>query len=234
MIETTISKPIRKILADLTGERVSANGQRISGVLSTDFGNGLNGKSDVEGESALGIRSIRSGNPLTATSPLHSLRKKHMTGKLIKTPYDEITYKIIGCAMAAHRKRGPVYREDTYQRDLEVHFTENRLAYVVQKNIEVYDSKNGDVLVGYYIPDFIVEEKVVVEIKALSGLDNSHIAQVITYLAVTGCPVGLLLNFGARSLQKRRIFPPKNVAEHTVNRQWLFVPDWLKAEQRGK
>ena len=154
-----------------------------------------------------------------------------MTGKFIETPYDHLTYRIIGCAMAVHRRRGPGYREDTYQRDLEVHFAENGLAYVAQKNIEVYDSENGDVLVGYYIPDFIVEEKVVVEIKALRGLDNSHIAQVIAYLAVTGCPIGLLLNFGTRSLQKRRIFPPRNVVEHRVNRQWLFVPDWLKVEQ---
>ncbi len=133
--------------------------------------------------------------------------------------------------MAVHRKRGPGYREDTYQRDLEVHFTESGLAHVAQKNIEVYDSVNGDVLIGYYIPDFIVEDIVIVEIKALSGgLDNSHIAQVIGYMAVTGCPVGLLLNFGTRSLQWRRIFPPKNITEHCVNRQWLFVPDWLKAE----
>jgi len=154
-----------------------------------------------------------------------------MTGKFIETPYDHLTYRIIGCAMAVHRRRGPGYREDTYQRDLEVHFAENGLAYVAQKNIEVYDSENGDVLVGYYIPDFIVEEKVVVEIKALRGLDNSHIAQVIAYLAVTGCPIGLLLNFGTRSLQKRRIFPPRDVVEHRVNRQWLFVPDWLKVEQ---
>ena len=154
-----------------------------------------------------------------------------MTGKFIETPYDHLTYRIIGCAMAVHRRRGPGYREDTYQRDLEVRFAENGLAYVAQKNIEVYDSENGDVLVGYYIPDFIVEEKVVVEIKALRGLDNSHIAQVIAYLAVTGCPIGLLLNFGTRSLQKRRIFPPRDVVEHRVNRQWLFVPDWLKVEQ---
>ncbi|HDH09612.1 MAG TPA: GxxExxY protein [Chloroflexi bacterium] len=154
-----------------------------------------------------------------------------MTGKFIETPYDHLTYRIIGCAMAVHRRRGPGYREDTYQRDLEVRFAENGLAYVAQKNIEVYDSENGDVLVGYYIPDFIVEEKVVVEIKALRGLDNSHIAQVIAYLAVTGCPIGLLLNFGTRSLQKRRIFPPRDVVEHRVNRQWLFMPDWLKVEQ---
>jgi GxxExxY protein len=154
-----------------------------------------------------------------------------MPDKLVKTPYDEWTYKIIGCAMVVHRKRGPGCREDTYQRDLEVHFTQSGLAYVAQKNIEVYDSANGGVLIGYYIPDFIVEDTVVVEIKALPGLDNSHIAQVIGYLAVTSCPVGLLLNFGARSLQRRRVFPPRNIAEHQVNRQWLFVPDWLRVEQ---
>jgi len=154
-----------------------------------------------------------------------------MPSKLVKTLYDDWTYRIIGHAMAVHRKRGPGCREDTYQRDMEVHFTESGLAYAAQKNIEVYDSANGDVLIGYYIPDFIVEAIVIVEIKALSSLDNSHIAQVIGYMAVTGCPVGLLINFGTRSLQWRRIFPPKNVAEHQVNRQWLFVPDWLQAEK---
>lgn len=152
-----------------------------------------------------------------------------MPNKLVKTPYDDLTYKIIGDAMAVHRKRGPGYREDTYQRDLEVHFDESDLAYVAQKNIEVYDSANEDVLIGYYIPDFIVEDVVIAEIKALSGgLDNTHIAQIIGYLAVTGCPIGLLINFGNRSLEWKRIFPPKDVTEHRVNRRWLFVPDWLK------
>ena len=155
-----------------------------------------------------------------------------MPGKLVKTPYDALTYKIIGDAMAVHRGLGPGYREDTYQRDLEVHFANSGLAYVAQKNIEVYDSLDGNALIGYYIPDFIVEESVVVEIKALSGgLDNSHMAQVIGYLAVTGCPAGLLVNFGARSLQWKRVFPPKDVTAQRINRQWLFVPDRLKAER---
>jgi len=85
-------------------------------------------------------------------------------------------------------------------------------------------------LVGYYIPDFVVEERVIVEIKALRGLDNSHMAQVIGYLAVSSCPIGLLINFGERSLRFRRVFPPKKVIDHLVNKQWLFVPDWLKGE----
>jgi len=153
-----------------------------------------------------------------------------MPGKFVKTPYDDLTYRIIGDAMAVHRERGPGPREDTFQRDLEVRFTASGLAYVAQKKIEVYDSVNGDVLIGYYIPDFIVEDIVVVEIKALSGgLGNSHLAQVIGYLAVTGCPIGLLINFGTRSLQWKRVFPPEDVTEHRVNRQWLFVPDWLKS-----
>ncbi|MEJ2707648.1 MAG: hypothetical protein P8074_08550 [Anaerolineales bacterium] len=49
----------------------------------------------------------------------------------------------------------------------------------------------------------------------------------LTY-QVTGCPLGLLINFGERSLRFRRILPPRNVQEHKVNRQWLFVPNWLR------
>ena len=62
-----------------------------------------------------------------------------MAGKRIQTPYDQLTYPIIGCAMAVHRERGPGYREDTYQRDLEVRFAEQGLASRSQQLLEVYD-----------------------------------------------------------------------------------------------
>lgn len=120
-----------------------------------------------------------------------------MSGRLVQVPCNELTYRIIGCAMAVHRQRGSGYREDTYQRDLEVHLAEAGLSWEAQKLIEVYDSRSGHVLIGYYVPDFVVDGQVIVEIKALSNIDNSHLAQVIGYLAVTGCPVGLLINFGA-------------------------------------
>lgn len=154
-----------------------------------------------------------------------------MSGTRVSTPYDDLTYKIIGCAMAVHRQLGPGYRENTYQRDLEVHFAQSALSFEAQKMYEVRDSLIGEQLIGFYIPDFVVEGKVIVEIKALRGLDNSHLAQVIGYLAVSGCSVGLLINFGERSLKYRRIFPPQNVSEHRANRQWLFVPDWLRGEE---
>ena len=152
------------------------------------------------------------------------------TSKRVVTPYDDLSYKVIGCAMAVHRALGLGYRENTYQRDLAVYLSEAQLSFEAQKLYEVYDSLHGEQLIGYYIPDFVVEDALVVEIKALRGLDNSHLAQVIGYLAVTGYPVGLLINFGERSLVYRRILPPKDIAEHRVNRQWLFVPDWLKPE----
>jgi GxxExxY protein len=153
--------------------------------------------------------------------------------KRIVTPYDELTYKIIGCAMAVHRSLGPSHRENVYQRDLQEHFVRAGLAFEPQKLYEVYDSLGNGSLIGYYIPDFIVEGKVVVEIKALNGLDNSHLAQIIGYLAVTGLSIGLLINFGLRSLQYRRILPPQKTQEHQINRQWLFVPDWLKAQNES-
>ena len=153
------------------------------------------------------------------------------TSKRVSTPYDDLTYKIIGCAMAVHRNLEPGYREDTYQRDLEVYLKESHVAFEAQKLYEVFDSLDNEELIGYYIPDFIVVESVVVEIKALSRLDNSHLAQVIGYLKVTGFKVGLLINFGERSLKYRGVFPPENVTEHRVNRQLLFVPPWLKRDK---
>ena len=64
---------------------------------------------------------------------------------------------------------------------------------------------------GLYYLDFLVEGKVVVELKALPELNSSHLAQTITYLTGTGCPVGLLINFGTSKLEWRRVLPPKHV-----------------------
>jgi GxxExxY protein len=150
--------------------------------------------------------------------------------KLIKTPYDDLTYAIIGCAMASHRELGSGLREKIYQRDLEQRLAEKQISFNAQKYYDVFGGANRDVLIGYYIPDFVVDDKVVVEIKALTGLSTDHTAQIIAYLAITGCPLGLLINFGGRRLQYRRILPPLKIQEHLVNQQWLFVPKWLKQE----
>jgi GxxExxY protein len=153
-----------------------------------------------------------------------------MAEKVIITPYDAVTYKITGCAMAVHRELGPGLREDSYQRALANKLSDAGLSFEQQKRYEVFEDPEQKRLIGYYIPDFVVDGAVIVEIKALRGIDNSHLAQIIGYLAVSGCLVGLLINFGERSLVRRRVFPPQKVIHDLVNRQWLFVPDWLKQE----
>jgi GxxExxY protein len=147
------------------------------------------------------------------------------TSKKVKGPHEDITYKINGAAMAVHRRLGPGHKEEVYQRALELELAEAGLNFESQKNLPVYD---GERLVGLYIPDFIVEGKVVVEIKAHKFLTEDHRAQVIAYLSQIGCPIGLLINFGGRSLKWSRIFPSPDVARHRINHQWLFVPDELK------
>ena len=150
--------------------------------------------------------------------------------KKIKGPYEDLTYRIIGAAMFVHRKRGPGERERFYQRELEDKLTKEGLNFEAQKRIPVND---GERLLGFYIPDFIVEGKVIVEIKAFAALHEKYLGQVITYLNHTGLPIGLLINFGGRSLHWRRVFPSPQAVEFRHNYQWMWVPDWLKAERRG-
>jgi len=150
--------------------------------------------------------------------------------KKVMGPHEDITYRINGAAMAVHRRLGPGHKEEVYQRALEAEFEKVGLSFEAQKNLEVHDEGR---LVGYYIPDFIVEGKVIVEIKAFATLHQKYLGQVITYLNHTGLAVGLLINFGERSLRPRRVFPSPQAAEFRVNYQWLFVPDWLKAERNS-
>jgi GxxExxY protein len=154
-----------------------------------------------------------------------------MASKLIQTPYNNLTYKIIGRAMNVHCEPGPGLRENTYQRSLANHLVEVSLSFEEEKLYAVYDDPDQEQLVGSYVPDFVVEEKVIVEIKAVKTLDNCHLAQIIGYLAVSALPIGLLINFAERSLHYWRVFPPQKVVDHLINRQWLFVPDRLKNER---
>jgi GxxExxY protein len=95
-------------------------------------------------------------------------------GKLVKAPHEDITYRIIGAAMAVHRRIGPGQKEVVYQRAFEGEFEKVGLAFEAQKNLEVYDEER---LVGYYIPDFIVEAHVIVEIKAFATLHQKYLGK---------------------------------------------------------
>ena len=126
---------------------------------------------------------------------------------------NELTYRIIGAAMAVHNEQGPGYPEEVYERALAVELAKRGIHGVRQKRVEVY---HDGVPVGLFFLDLWVENLVVVEIKArFWQLTNDEVAQVITYLTATGAPVGLLFSFGRKALEYRRIFPPRKVQEHS-------------------
>ena len=133
--------------------------------------------------------------------------------KLVQRPTDQITYKVIGIAMEVHSRLGPGLKEAMYQKAMEEILEKSGLNYEGQRQVEVYF---GNRLVGLLFIDILVEESIVVELKALSHpVTNNEIAQVITYLKAEGASVGLLLNFGRKYLEYNRIFPPKKITELT-------------------
>ena len=121
---------------------------------------------------------------------------------------NNLTYIIIGAAMKVHNEIGPGYKEEIYERSLLSELTNLDFDAECQYPVSV---EYGDQQVGIFYLDIFVENQVVVEIKAFSHqLTNDERAQVINYLKATGAPIGLLINFGRRKLEFRRVFPGKN------------------------
>jgi GxxExxY protein len=120
---------------------------------------------------------------------------------------NNLTYRIIGAAMTVHNQIGPGFKEEVYEKALEVEL--NNQGIGVQRQVPIPVDYQGEQVAIFYL-DLYVEEQVVVEVKALSHqLTNDELAQVINYLKATQAPVGLLFNFGRRKLEYRRVFPGK-------------------------
>jgi GxxExxY protein len=111
--------------------------------------------------------------------------------------HTEITDSILRCAIAVHREHGPGLPEHSYQTSLALEFDANGIHYKDDHTVEV---RYRNVLVGWHRPDFIVEDKVILELKAVTNIDPVHAKQVLTYLRVTGLRVALLLNFNVTTM----------------------------------
>jgi len=130
---------------------------------------------------------------------------------LVRTPLDELTYKVNGLAMQAQRELKSGHKEVFYQRRLAELCLESGIQAEMEKRVEVWI---GDSMVGYLYLDLWVEQNLVVECKALNhDLTNEELSQVLVYLAATGAPVGMLYNFGRSNLEYRRILRPRHVQE---------------------
>lgn len=122
--------------------------------------------------------------------------------------YSDITHKIIGAAMKVHSTLGNGFQEVIYQRGLAIQMRNDGLSFQRELEMPIFYSAQE---IGTRRVDFLVEGKVMVELKALTMLEDVHLAQAINYLEAFRLEVGLLLNFGAKSLEYRRLINSKKV-----------------------
>ena len=123
-------------------------------------------------------------------------------------PVDSLTDRIIGCAIEVHRELGPGLLESIYRNSLEIELSDQGLK--VDKNKPIGLKYRGREIGPALILDLQVENRIVVEVKAVERLHPVHLAQVMTYLKLTGCDAGLLLNFNVTALRAgvRRLTHP--------------------------
>jgi len=116
---------------------------------------------------------------------------------------DDITYKINGCAMRVHNTLGNGFQEVIYQRCLTIELSKVGLNFVREKEQTIFYE---ELEVGSRRVNFIVKEKIIVELKAVINLENVHLAQAKNYVVAYDFKIGLLINFGATSLQFKKIY----------------------------
>lgn len=123
--------------------------------------------------------------------------------------YSEITEKIIGCAFKVHSTLGNGFQEVIYQRALEIELTKCGLSFVREFEMPVY---YDGVQIGTRRVDFLVDKKISVELKAIIKLEDVHLAQAMNYLEAYNLDIGLLINFGSKSMEFKRLTNKKHVA----------------------
>ena len=128
----------------------------------------------------------------------------------------DLAGEVIGVAMKVHRVLGPGFLEAVYANALSHELKAQGMGFVREQPLTV--TYNG-VVVGSYLADFVLGDALIIEVKAISVLAKAHEAQLVSYLTATGIDTGLLLNFGATSLEfrrRQRTFHPPN-SQNSVN-----------------
>ena len=115
----------------------------------------------------------------------------------------ELTHRIIGCAMKVHSTLGNGFQEVIYQRALQIEMESESLSFVREMEMEIIYSGQP---IGIRRVDFFVENKIMVELKAVIKLEDVHLAQAMNYCQAYKLPIGLLINFGSKSLDFKRVY----------------------------
>jgi len=111
--------------------------------------------------------------------------------------YKELSYKLVGCFYKVFNTLGPGHKEDIYQKALAIEFDNRRIGYTSKKRISIeYEGKK----VGIYEPDFIVDNKIIIEIKSVLSIPRVFEKQLYYYLKSSGYKLGYLVNFGSNRI----------------------------------
>ncbi|MEZ5004055.1 MAG: GxxExxY protein [Chitinophagales bacterium] len=116
--------------------------------------------------------------------------------------HEELSYKIIGCAMEVHKHLGNGFQELIYQRALAIEMASQGIDFSREHEMQIQYKGND---IGTRRVDFFVEDKIMVEIKAIIQLEDVHLAQAMNYVEAYDLEIGLLINFGSKSLQHKRV-----------------------------
>jgi len=114
----------------------------------------------------------------------------------------ELVYKIVGCAIKVHNELGCGLREKTYERALCLEMDSQQIQYSKQMKFPVYYQS---VLIDEYIPDLLVDNKIIIEIKTAESIVDEHRGQLLNYLRIAGIKVGLIINFNHPKLEWERL-----------------------------
>ncbi len=120
--------------------------------------------------------------------------------------YSELTGKIIGCSMEVHKILGNGFQEVIYQRALEKEMAMQGLSFAREFEMPIFYKEDQ---IGTRRVDFLIEKVIYVELKALVKLEDVHLAKAINYLEAYNLEIGMLINFGAKSLEFKRLITPK-------------------------
>lgn len=129
--------------------------------------------------------------------------------------YGELTHKIIACSMKVHGVLGNGFQEVIYQRALAIELQRSGLRFKREMVLEIYYE---GIRLGTRRVDFFVEELIMLELKALVRMEDVHLAQAMNYCQAYNLPVGLLINFGAKSLEFKRVYNLNHAENKNYNK----------------
>ena len=139
-----------------------------------------------------------------------------VTNNKDKLIYAELTYKVRGALFAVYNELGFGHKEQVYQKALASEFVNAKILYQREKSLDV---KYKNSVVGSYKPDFIVDDKLVLELKAVEFMPKSYETQLINYLKTTQFQLGLLVNFGAPKLYIKRLIWTGHPRKSVINQR---------------